>query len=106
MLGYSAIEPGARLQLKLETNMLWEMTHRTEEEMLCDVLNAATFAVTRTKLMYKAFLSHSRAEACTALLAERGLLRFDPADQTYIITRRGRQVLEKVHELREMLVLV
>jgi predicted transcriptional regulator len=82
------------------------MANRTRFEMLCDILNAATTPVTRTKLMYKAFLPQSQVQEATAFLIRKGLVQFEPLDQTFATTQKGRQTLEKVQTLREMLVVV
>lgn len=82
------------------------MAQRTRFELLCDVLNAATTPVTRTKLMYKAFLTQSQALSSTTFLIEKGLVLFEPLDQTFVVTEKGRQMLEKVRTLHEMVLVV
>ena len=59
--------------------------------------------VTKTKIMYKAFLSYKQIKEYVALLTERDLLRYDSITQTYKTTEKGLRLLQFCNELDEMM---
>jgi predicted transcriptional regulator len=59
--------------------------------------------VTRTGIMYKAFLSFTQAKTILTTLTERGLLQFDRTTQTFKITPRGHKILQAYTELNELM---
>ena len=80
------------------------MRYRSKTEIFGRVLAVANGpGVTRTGIMYKAFLSFTQAKALLTTLAERGLLQFDRTTQTFKITPKGHKVLQAYSELNELM---
>ena len=80
------------------------MQYRDRTEIIRQILNIANGAedITRTKIMYKAFLSYNQLKDYLALLTERDLLRYDSITQTYKTTEKGIRLLQLCNELDDM----
>jgi len=80
------------------------MRYRSKSEIFGRVLAVANGqGVTRTGIMYKAFLSFTQAKAILTTLIERELLQFDRTTNTFKITPRGHKVLRAYTELNELM---
>jgi predicted transcriptional regulator len=81
------------------------MQYRDRTEIIRQILEVANDAVniTRTKLMYNAFLSYNQLKDYLTLLIKRDLLSYDSITQTYKITEKGLRLLEFYNELDDMM---
>jgi predicted transcriptional regulator len=81
------------------------MQYRDRTEIIRQILEVANDAVniTRTKLMYNAFLSYSQLKEYLTLLIKRDLLSYDSITQTYKITEKGLKLLQVYNELDDMM---
>jgi len=79
------------------------MKYRSRTEIVGLVLEAANGGgVTKTKIMYKAFLSFAQLREYLTMLQENGLLEYEGGKQTYRTTEKGIRLLmvyEKMYEL-------
>lgn len=57
---------------------------------------------TRTKIMFKAFLSYAQAKEYMAFLQEKGLVEYEEGTSLYRITEKGFDFLRKWDEIRAM----
>jgi predicted transcriptional regulator len=60
-------------------------------------LQAANGGTTKTKIMYKAYLSYAQLREYLTVLVENELLEFDQKNQTYKTSEKGFRFL-KLHE--------
>ena len=67
------------------------MQYRDRPEIIRQILDIANGAedVTKTKIMYGAFLSYKQLKDHLALLTENDLLRYDSLTLTYKTTEKG-----------------
>ena len=81
------------------------MHYRDRTDIIREILEVANGAddITRTKLMYKAFLSYTQVKEYLALLTERDLISYDSITQTYRTTEKGVRLLQFCNELDEMM---
>jgi predicted transcriptional regulator len=81
------------------------MQYRDRTEIIRQILEVANDAVniTRTKLMYNAFLSYNQLKEYLTLLTERDLLSYDSITQTYKITEKGLKLLQVYNQLDDMM---
>jgi len=78
------------------------MRYRSKIEIISQILSVANGGgVTRTGIMYKAFLSFFQAKQFLTTLAERDLLHYDEETQTFKTTEKGFRVLQAYSELSE-----
>jgi predicted transcriptional regulator len=84
--------------------------HRTEIiAQILEVVNDGSSSsggggegVTRTKIMYKAFLSYAQLKEYLAILTHNGLLSFDVSTQTFKTTEKGLRFLKAYGQLDQL----
>ena len=78
------------------------MKYRSRSEIVGLLLDAANGgAATKTKLMYKAYLSFNQLREYLTLLVENGLIEYE-GSQTYRTTEKGMRVLHLQNEIDEV----
>lgn len=65
------------------------MKYRSGTDIIAQILDAANGGSIRTKIMYKAFLSHAQLKEYCAELTENGLLAYDQTTQIFKTTESG-----------------
>lgn len=78
------------------------MKYRSRTEIVEGILKAAYDETTKTKIMYKAFLSYSQLKEYLSVLVENGLLDFNEAELRYKTSSKGRRFLETYQQMGEM----
>jgi predicted transcriptional regulator len=78
------------------------MKYRSRTEIVSNILNAANGGATRTKIMYKAFLSYSQLKEYLSILVENNLLESQEGTQTYKTTKKGLIFLKMNNEMEEL----
>jgi predicted transcriptional regulator len=63
-----------------------DMRNRGRTEIVGSILDAANGGITKTKIMYKAFLSYGQLKEYLSLLIENNLLEYLDGTQTYKTT--------------------
>jgi predicted transcriptional regulator len=82
------------------------MRNRGRFEIVGDILQAANESsggATRTKIMYKAYLSHAQMKGYMTALTEKGLLRYDFEKETFKITQKGLMFLDIYNQMDGMI---
>lgn len=80
------------------------MPYRDRTEIINQILVIANGGnVTRTKIMYRAFLSHFQVKEYLTLLTERDLLSYDTVTQTYKTTEKGMKLIQAYNQLDDMM---
>lgn len=69
--------------------------------LILEVTNAG--GATKTKIMYKAFLSYSQLKEYLAMLMENSLLEFEEGRQFYRTTEKGIRFLQMYAQVHEMM---
>ena len=65
------------------------------------ILEAANGGVTKTKIMYKAFLSYAQLKEYLTVLIENGLLEYIEGEQIYRTTEKGNRFLKIYNQIGE-----
>lgn len=78
------------------------MKYRSRTEIVAMILQSARSGVTKTKIMYKAYLSYTQIKEYLAFLQENDLIKYEPGDQLYKITEKGLQFLGAYDEISEL----
>ena len=76
--------------------------YRSRTEIVAMILEAANGGATKTKIMYKAFLSYAQLREYFSVLLENNLLYID-GDHTYRTTEKGLNFLKMNNEIGELL---
>jgi predicted transcriptional regulator len=78
------------------------MKYRSRSDIVGLLLDAANGGgATKTKLMYKAYLSFNQLREYLTLLVENGLIEYE-GGQTYRTTEKGMRVLDIQNEIDEV----
>jgi|SRR5438270_2556266 len=79
------------------------MKYRSRTEIVSAMLSTTNGSgTTKTKIMYKAFLSYSQLKEYLSILVQNGLLSFDSVSQTYKTTPKGLKFLQLSEQLGGM----
>ena len=79
------------------------MKYRSRTEIVAMILEAANGGATKTKIMYKAFLSYAQLREYLSVLIENNLLEYLEGSQTYKTTEKGLNFLQMHNEIGELL---
>jgi predicted transcriptional regulator len=80
------------------------MKYRSRTEIVCNILDAANGGgVTKTKIMYKAFLSYAQLNEYLSILIENNLIEYLDGTQTFRITEKGLNYVKTYNEIGELL---
>jgi predicted transcriptional regulator len=80
------------------------MKYRSRTEIVCNILDATNGGgATKTKIMYKAFLSYAQLKEYLSVLTENNLLEYSNGTQTFKTTEKGFNYLKMYNEIGELL---
>lgn len=79
------------------------MKYRSRTEIVSMILEAANGGATKTRIMYKAFLSFAQLREYLSLLIENNLLEYLEGSKTYKTTEKGLNLLKVHNEIGELL---
>ena len=65
------------------------MKYRSRTEIVSNILQAANGGATKTKIMYKAFLSYAQLKEYLAILEANGLLEYNEGESKFTTTSKG-----------------
>lgn len=78
------------------------MKYRSRTDIVSQVLEAASSGgATKTKIMYKAFLSYAQLKEYLQVLTDNGLLERDAKTQTFKTTDKGHKFLNIYSQIGE-----
>lgn len=66
-----------------------EVRYRSRTEIVSNILEAANGGATKTKIMYKGFLSYAQLKEYLAVLVHNGLLEYKEAEAKFNTTSKG-----------------
>jgi predicted transcriptional regulator len=78
------------------------MKYRSRTELASHILEAANGGATKTKIMYKAFLSYAQLKEYLNFLIANGLIEFDSTRQTYHTSPKGLRYLGLYSQMDEL----
>jgi predicted transcriptional regulator len=78
------------------------MKYRSRTDIVSQILDAANGGATKTKIMYKAYLSFAQLKEYLSVLSENGLLRYDEAEHKYVTTEKGTKFMRIYQHMDEL----
>jgi predicted transcriptional regulator len=69
------------------------MKYRSRTEIVSNILEAANGGATKTKIMYKGFLSYAQLKEYLAILVHNGLLEYNEREAKFNTTSKGLKFL-------------
>jgi predicted transcriptional regulator len=82
------------------------MKYRSRSDIIGLILEAANGGATKTKIMYKAFLSFAQLREYLSMLSEKGLIEYQNGTQRYRTTEKGIRLLHIYNQMNDELVVV
>jgi predicted transcriptional regulator len=79
------------------------MKNRSRTEIIDEILKAANGGITKTKLMYKVFLSPAQLRQYLTVLTESDLLRYDLVSRTFKTTEKGLRFLNLYNQIKQLM---
>jgi predicted transcriptional regulator len=79
------------------------MKYRSRTEIVGNILEAANGGATKTKIMYKAFLSYVQLKEYLSVLIENNLLEYIEGTHKFKTTEKGLNYLKMHNEIGELL---
>ena len=78
------------------------MKYRSRTEIVAMILQSARSGSTKTKIMYKAYLSYTQLKEYLRFLQDNDLIKYEEGTQIYRITAKGRHFLEAYDEISDL----
>ncbi|MFB5599673.1 MAG: winged helix-turn-helix domain-containing protein [Nitrososphaeraceae archaeon] len=79
------------------------MKYRSRTEIVGNILEAANGGATKTKIMYKAFLSYAQLKEYLSVLIENNLIEYLDGNLQFKTTEKGLNFLKMHNEMGELL---
>jgi len=79
------------------------MKNRSRTEIVSNILDAANGGVTKTKIMYTAFLSYGQLKEYLSILIENNLIEYLDGTHKFKTTAKGLNILKMHNEMAELL---
>ena len=79
------------------------MGNRSRTEIVGNILDAANGGATKTKIMYKAFLSYGQLKEYLSVLIENNLIEYLDGTHKFKTTEKGLNFLKMHNEIGELL---
>ena len=79
------------------------MKYRSRTEIVGTILEAANGRATKTKIMYKAFLSYGQLKEYLSVLIENNLIEYRDGTRKFKTTEKGLNYLKMHNEIGELL---
>ena len=78
------------------------MKYRSRTEIAATILESVRCGTTKTKIMYKAYLSYTQLKEYLKFLQDKELMEYEEGSQVYRITDRGVQFLRAFEEITNL----
>ncbi len=79
------------------------MKYRSRTEIVGNILEAANGGATKTKIMYRAFLSYGQLKEYLSVLIENNLIEYRDGTRKFNTTEKGLNYLKMHNEIGELL---
>ena len=81
------------------------MKYRSRTEIISMILDSATAGATKTKIMYKAYLSYTQLKEYLSFLEGNEMIMYEQGTQLYRVTDKGRKFINVYSEIGDMMAL-
>jgi predicted transcriptional regulator len=79
------------------------MKYRSRTDIVALILEAANGGATKTRIMYKAFLSYAQLKEYLTVLLEKDVLEYENETQLFRTTEKGLRLLQMYSQFDEMM---
>ncbi len=75
------------------------MKYRSRTDIVSQILEAANSGATKTKIMYKAYLSYAQLKDYLSMMLENGLLEYVEGKKLYKVTEKGMKYMKTYEQM-------
>ena len=75
------------------------MKYRSRTDIVSQMLEAANGGATKTKIMYKAYLSYAQLKDYLSMMLENGLLEYVEGKKLYKVTEKGMKYMKTYEQM-------
>lgn len=79
------------------------MKYRSRNEIISMILDSVNTGATKTKIMYKAYLSYTQLKEYLTYMEQNLLIKYEEGTQLYRITEKGRKLMHLCEEIGDMI---
>jgi predicted transcriptional regulator len=79
------------------------MKYRSRTEIVSVILDSLGPGTTKTKIMYKAYLSYAQLKEYLAYMEQNELIIYEDGTQVYKMTDKGRKLMHLYEEIGDMI---
>ena len=79
------------------------MKYRSRTEIVGNILDSANGGASKTKIMYKAYLSYNQLREYLTILIENNLIEYLDGDNKFKTTEKGLNLLKMHNEMAQLL---
>jgi len=79
------------------------MKNRSRTEIISMILDSVSSGATKTKIMYKAYLSYAQLKDYLEFMEKNELVRYEDGTQVYRITEKGIKLMRLCEEVGDMI---
>ena len=79
------------------------MKYRSRTEIISMILDSATAGASKTKIMYKAYLSYTQLKEYLSFLEGNEMIMYEQGTQLYRVTDKGRKFINVYSEIGDMM---
>jgi len=84
------------------SHYLHDLKYRSRTEIVAMILQASRTGATKTKIMYKAYLSYTQVKEYLKFLHDNNLIRYEEGSQIYRVTEKGRHFMQAYDEISDL----
>src|SRR5918911_2095155 len=77
--------------------------YRNRIDIIAQLLDAASNGSTKTKMMYKAMLSHEQLKEYLQMMTENELINYDKGSQRFTTAHKGHEFMETYEDLSKLI---
>lgn len=78
------------------------MKYRSRTEIVEMILQATRSGATKTKIMYKAYLSYTQVKEYLSFMLENDLIKYEEGTQLYRVSEKGLHFLQVYSEISDL----
>jgi predicted transcriptional regulator len=78
------------------------MKYRSRTEIVSMILDSVNAGATKTRIMYKAYLSYTQLKEYLSYMEVNELIKYEEGTQLYRITEKGRKLMHLYEEIGDM----
>ncbi|MGZ5485294.1 MAG: winged helix-turn-helix domain-containing protein [Nitrososphaeraceae archaeon] len=103
MFYYNYLNFSCDINTEISQSLSNNMGNRSRTEIIGNILDSANGGASKTKIMYKAYLSYNQLKEYLSILIENNLIEYLDGTHQFKTTEKGLNLLKMHNEMAELL---